>query len=291
MTEMEEDTGSWKERCDRYFTSLTDTDVRQDNNDKDTKNGKSDTHNDNTAEKDSWKNLSEFKQDTNRMLRLKKVLHVLDIHGTRILCAGKHWLECVLWFMIISASLAVLVYVIYLQVTDYQKQVNERTFETVAIQNDAMNSERPLVSSLNSARPLVSFCNRNTLKKSAVSGTRFADLANMDSGIVTSQHEHASIKDTPSNVLKSNHKLNSLLKEQLGDELDRFMRELEDDISIKLLSESSNTSLLYSLAMAGTSDILLRYLQPSRTEIQEIGHKMKDMLVRCIVDGRDCRER
>ena len=276
MADVEDDTDSWKDRCDRYFTSLTDSDGKADNPEKPSmhvSDGK-------FGEKENWKSLGELKkQESKRSYHLKRSLLLLDIHGTRICGTAKHMLEQIVWIVIIIASVAAIVYVIKIQVDAYHKQT--RVFETIAVQTDVRNS----------GGSMVSFCNKNMLRKSTVTGTRFADLVDIDSGIQTAHINVKTNKETTTNVIKSNKKLNALLTEQLGESLDDFMTELQDDIAIKILSETSNVSVLYSLAVNGSSDILLDYLNPSLTEEQIHGHTKEDMLVRCILDGRACRER
>ena len=277
MTEEGDETNSWKDRCDRYFTSLTDS---EENNGKDSKKEHTDTK-DRKDREETWKSLSELKRQGNGYKHVKRALSVLDIHGVKIFTSSKNVLESAAWFVIITASIAAMIYVIYLQVYEYNTQTN--TFVTTEIKTKFRNTDKPLVS----------FCNRNILKKSSVSGTRFADLLDIEN-VNPPTNYISDGQEFVTDIFESNKKLKDLLTDVFNDKGDNFISALQNDVAIKILDEASknkNVSVIHALALAGNSDILLDYLEPSITEIQVYGHKMKEMFVRCIIDGRECKER
>ena len=277
MLDNEENRGSWKARCDRYFTSLTDSGA----------NGDDESNNDGlgpkgakSGEKDTWKSLSELKKHAEfRRNYLKRLFSVVDIHGARVCGYTNSVYEFISWLLIILASVSALAYLVYIQVDDYNSRSS--TFETLDIGTF-----------VNRDTPLVSFCNRNKIKKSKVSGTRFADLANINLDNGTDEDFNASIKtDTVKNIIKSNKKLDKRLLETGDDIREAILSELEDDIISRGHLQSLNMSMLTYLAMNGRSNFMLDFLAPMLSEIQRLGHKTKDMLVQCFLDGRECKDR
>ena len=276
MSDNEGDRGSWRARCDRYFTSLTDSDT---NGEKESKGDNTGTKGNKSGEKETWKSLSELKKQTKeRRGYTKRLLSVLDIHGTRVCGSTNNVYECMTWLFIILASVSALAYLVYLQIDAYNSHTSH--FETLDIETFAKTET-----------PLVSFCNRNILRKSTVSDTRFADLAHVDLETIALSNNTSSQKGDVKNIIGSNKKLNELLAEAGYRVRDAIVAELEDDIISRGLLQSSNISMLQYLALNGRPGMLLEYLEPTLSEIRLLGHKSKDMIVKCFLGGRACKDR
>lgn len=276
MMDTDENGGSWKARCDRYFTSLTDSGA---NGDDDSTENDTVPKGDKSGGKGTWKSLSELKKHTKfRRNYLKRLFSVVDIHGARICGSTNNVYEFIIWLFIILASVSALAYLVYLQVDKYNSPSSK--FETLDIGTF-----------VNRDTPLVSFCSRNKIKKSKVIGSRFADLANIDLDNVVSSNNNDSIKpDTIKNIIDSNKKLVKLLSESGDDIKETILSELEDNIISRGLLQSSNMSVLTYLVINGWTDLIFNYLAPTFSEIEGLGHKMNDMLVRCFLDGRECKD-
>lgn len=279
MSDKDDGMGSWRARCNRYFTSLADSDA---DGDKEVKGDKSYTKNNaQTDENETWKSLSELRKVGNgKRNYIKRMLSVLDIHGAKICGFSNKVFENIVWLVIIVGSISVLVYLVHLQVKQYNTQT--RTFETTNIETASQNTDSPMVS----------FCNRNILKKSSLGGTRFSVLLDIDVDKISNVTiAGINYHDTIKNTIESNKKLLALISRNESSLKETVITELEGDIMAQALTQTPKLSALQYLTLRGRYDQVLDYLKPSLAELQVHGHKIEDMIVKCTLDGRECRNK
>lgn len=294
---MEEECQSWEDRCNRYFSSLSDTEKdhgqekhaaedhrnipnseldRHGNVDEITKSERDDDGNKRTI---PWKSLSEMRKlySEHWVLRhSRKVLAGLDIHGSRISYRAKTRTEMLAWLLISLAGIAVTVYLVYALIDDYS---NNRTYNVIKHGNGKLN---------NKSRLSVTICNMNVLKSSLVDGnSRLSMLKNYTDGTSTNQYFTTPVNIQ--NIISANVQLSMLLREKLSDDIDTFVDNLKDNVIIQELLTSSSKSLIQRLQKYGRPDLLVEILGLTRSEVESMGYTDKDLIQDCWIDEHICR--
>ena len=307
---MDEDCQSWEDRCNRYFSSISDTEK-----DHGQEKHASTTHelgNEQTREHERtgnvgsectvgdalkppgntvagsvkplpWKSLSEMRKlySEHRVLRhARKMMAVLDIHGSRMSYKASTVGEMVLWLIVVLVCVAATAYCSYTLITDY---VNQEPIYNIRTEGQ---SERTRLS--------VSVCNMNILKSSLIPfNSRLYILKNASADRITPSNYQPSMI-TPFSIkfddlIGVNSQLSNRLLTNFGDMASVVLDELRDNIVVKEMFTTSNITLIRRLLAYGRPDLVLEMLGITRSEVERSGYGVEDMLVDCWMDDYKCK--
>ncbi|KAK3604714.1 hypothetical protein CHS0354_018954 [Potamilus streckersoni] len=278
---MEEDTGSWKERCERYFTSMTDLGGKENSPDTSGSSGNQKHEND---EDKQWKNLAELpgKQRNIKLFNeFKRWFSVLDIHGARYGGKTPNTVEFLMWCIIAVAAFGALSFTVYIQVSDSFS--SPRHFQTSEI-----TEMRP-----SEVIPNITICNVNILKKSRLTNTRFNGLLSLEpSHFNQSQVSIISSIDSVKRILHSKSSVWSFLSEKAGAGLSDILLTLGEDYLIGTETTNlTNFQLAYNVGLRGDLTTVMReFVKPTENELSDFGHRREETLLECWIDGRRCRD-
>lgn len=272
------DTQSWKDRCDRYFTSISES-GKNNEQENHTNGSKYAEHEDNAAndQKDTWKDLSEIRKRTSEHWFKRKAKHifsVLDIHGTRILSKSTGTPSFVVWLIILILCSAGFGVTLYFFLTDMIQKTSY--YRTVQVDISRRTSD-----------VVVNICNTNKYKKSAILSSDHEELKSFINGVngPVSVQEQVSL----TNVLDGNSKLKEYLMK--NGELSHVIAELENDVIIKEMLKKSSTSLLHRLSLYGRPELLHQVITMNEEDLEKLGHPTEEVLVQCWVDNSECDKR
>lgn len=294
---MNEDSQSWEDRCNRYFSSLSDTEkdygqekhmsgVQTSNIVPDNEYGDNsyvdrvpECKHGGSDEATPWKSLSEMRRlysEHSMMRYTRKLMSTLDIHGARMSSRSSTVVEMVVWFVLMAAALGATVYLCYLIVHNYRN--SERLY---ALKKHPGYDRTTLT---------LTFCNLNILKNSSISSdSRFSVLTSpTDPTIpIIDNSPQTSLKA----LLNTNAKLTSRLEADLGDNVEGFVEQLQRNVIVQELLIQSNVSLVQRLRKYQRPNVLMEVLGVTLAEVDALGYRADEMLVNCWTDDTACVER
>lgn len=145
----EDSYSAWKDRCDRYFTSISESEsVRNGNYEK-------------NRHMKKWRTLRDVTSDeltksdaTSNFDRARLWLPAVDIHGLGIAGTTTHVLETSIWIIISCVAFSGFVFLVYLN------------FSVYYLQSSSFRTEQ--VGARISEVPVITVCNKNKLRFSVV---------------------------------------------------------------------------------------------------------------------------
>jgi len=270
---METEETTWKDRCERYFSSITESDENVKRKSK-------------SKEKESeWKEISEIggqqeRDSVSKFTSAKKWLKVVDMHGWKLAGTTSNRIESVISIIISILMCGALGFLVYLNVSIYIQQSSH--FVTT--------SHKPIPNESLS----FTICNKNLFRKSAASAahSRFINLANLDS-ISFSSSQLSRQPFVSSQDLIENSPLWSLLNNELHHQnILKYMSEFDEDfVPYSYMSTANDFDSLY-VSSVSDGDKVLRYaLKPTKTELKDYGHHRDKILVHCWDGHRRCSDK
>lgn len=287
---MDDDCQSWEDRCNRYFSSLSDTEKdhgqekhtvmtsREAANNIQDKVGDQPSveANGGTYNTPQWRSLSEMRKLYTEhwgFRYTRRIMSVIDIHGAKASYRANSKVEIIVWLLIILAAVGVTAYLCYLIVIDCTR------------------SDKVLVTTLENSNIKdgisITICNMNLLKRSLVTASsRFSQFTNSQtSAIVTNQTVPVlSLED----LVRSNENLFKFLKSNLDPEFNTVVDSLRPNFVIKEMMTGSSVPLVQRLLGYGRPDVLAEVLGVTTAEVEALGHASDDMLIDCWMDNRKC---
>lgn len=258
---MDEEGSNWKDRCERYFTSLTDSDKQRQKDQK--------------MQSNEWKSLG-AKSNNSKRAKMQYWLRALDIHGLHFAGSTRNSLECAVWFLIALVSAGGLVFMLYLSINGYINQDNYLQLKSSTLSNKRIPST------------YISICNLNVFKRSKLlQSSRLSKLANIDFGSFNPQ-QYSSAK-----LLLETKEIWPILQRALGGGIDDFVSDLNHDfLPYAGMTKSDDWESLYGASKTYGFEIWRDAVNPSLSEIRQFGHQPNDMVVQCREsNGRDCQSR
>ena len=284
---MDDDNRSWEERCDRYFSSISDTekDRGQEKNQSRAHTGtgfgnekycQECAHD--GVDKGPWSNLSELKRPVTGntfVRRLHSVMERVDLNGTRLCAKTRSSPEVAFWSILIVCSVAVTGFLFYLIAVNYVNAGYAFKLKRFDSNNDKTNR----------FNMVVSICNENLLKKNALkgvnSGSFLSALVNTSSATLTSKLLTKSVKL----VLRENGNFENELNNE------SFINELEADIVVQEMRNAHGAALVQTLASYGLSEVIRALGGITSSDVGLYGHAAADSLLDCWVGNRKCGPR
>ncbi|XP_061172242.1 uncharacterized protein LOC133181699 [Saccostrea echinata] len=265
----EDSYGAWKDRCDRYFTSISESES--------VGNGECDK----SKQKKKWKTLRDVTSDdfTNSTSNFEVVKHwfsAIDIHGLRLAGTTANVLESIIWIIVPCVAFGGFVFFVYLNFSVYLQQLSSYQIES--------RSDRP------SVPVYVTVCNKNKLRFSVVSSSssRFRDLIALPASaqmLIPPSNKKGveAIKFTPFYSFAQ-----TLLDK---DKLDKLVAEADADfLPFSSMSSPNDWDNAYKASLKYGFWVLQRAASPSKDEYLKYGHQTNETLVQCLYDRRSCKE-
>lgn len=278
---------SWKERCDRYFSSISDTGKDRDQ-EKQTKNDSENSRDKRAARNEffddgekGWKDLSEIKNaySENSFVRnVRYILSMLDVHGSKLATKTKGTVGFIIWMILIVGFIISLSILLYFMLTDYLRESS--TFRITGI----ASSERAPPSDMS-----LTVCNLNVIKKSKLADTSLQDLNLFISG--NTKLSKTPDRSSVSEVFENNEKLKEFVTRHNPGKISELIKIIENDVIVQELTSSSDLSLLYRLSKYGRPQILKEVIQLSVNDLEKAGNEANETLVRCWKDYTKCQPR
>lgn len=270
---MDEDSNSWQHRCERYFTSISESDERRE------RWGYDRIQEGPIME---WKHLTELANDAKRrssaFSRAKRWMRQLDIHGcSRVGYASV--VESVFWIIISVLGFGALSYIVYLYADIYQ---NASHFQTLSYK----------IPPFSSSSPNITICNNNILRKSALqqSQNRFQallDVSTKTNKILQQRQQTLTAKELLERTTLYEN-LTSLLQPS---ELASLYSELEEEyLPYSYMSSPTDYGSLYLWGIQEGVEILREVVNPTKSELQTYGHRKDTLIVHCWADGKNCNK-
>ena len=268
----EESYRAWKDRCERYFTSISESEsVKNGGQEKNKHLKKWRTLHDVTSEDLSKSNT------TSNFDRAKQWLSVLDIHGLGVAGTTPNALETAIWIIISCVAFSGFVFLVYLSFSVYIQQSSSYEME----QADG---------TLTSA-PFVTVCNKNKLRYSVVasSANRFRDLlvpmttATMLTPSPLLQNGSDAIRSDPFYSF-----IHNLLNK---DEYDKMISEIDSSfLPYAMMTSPNDWYTVYSASLRDGFHILRQAVSPTAEEFWKLGHYANKTLIQCLYNGQPCSE-
>lgn len=265
----EDSYSAWKDRCDRYFTSISESEsVRNGGYEK-------------NRHMKKWRTLRDVTSDeltksdvTSNFDRARLWLPAVDIHGLGIAGTTTNVLETSIWIIISCAAFSGFVFLAYLNVSVYY------------LQSSSFRTEQ--VGARISEAPFVTVCNMNKLRFSAVAsaGDRFRDLL---VPMTTTSMLSPSLTKNGTDAIKSTSFQNFLRNVLDQEKYDKLISEI--DSSFEPYSSMTSQSDWYSIYRASLRygfRILEQAVRPNREEQWKFGHHANKTLVQCLYNGKSC---
>ncbi|XP_062588121.1 uncharacterized protein LOC134249782 isoform X1 [Saccostrea cucullata] len=265
----EDSYGAWKDRCDRYFTSISESESVGNGNCEKSK------------EKKKWKTLRDVTSDdfTNSTSNFEIARHwfsAIDIHGFGLAGASANVLESIIWIIVPCVALGGFVFFVYLNFSVYLQQLSSYKIES--------SYNRP------SDPVYVTVCNKNKLRFSVVASSfgRFRNLIALSAPahmLIPSSNKNGveAVKFTPfysfAQTLLDKDKLDKLIAEA-----DAFFLPFSSMTSPNDWDNAYKASLKYGFW------VLQRAASPSKEEYLKYGHQTNETIVQCLCDKRPCKE-
>ncbi|XP_052795480.1 uncharacterized protein LOC128228292 [Mya arenaria] len=284
---MEEDSRSWEERCDRYFSSISDTEKDR-GQEKHLPppttpeytpaagNGHSqqipgtDRVEDNVQ---PWSNLSDLKLPLAKNKVLRRVqsgaLARVDVHGTRMLATSTSLLEAAVWSVFMLGSLAVTAYLGYLIVSNFQTSGTVFKLQEHALKRKEFR---------------FSVCNLNLVKKSSIENSPSSSFLEELIGRTNESSRTEQLKRDVKQVLESNGHFSEWIED------DAFIEYLEADVVVQEMQKLSGGSLVRRLAAYQNPGLLRRLGAVATADVQRHGHTASGALLDCWMGNRRCQQ-
>lgn len=282
--EDELDSQSWQDRCERYFTSLSDTGKDRDQekhhrNESENSREKRD-HEDMDDNDKVWKDLSEVRKRFSEywlVRRARTVLSVLDCHGARVAGKTKGTPWVIFWMVIVLISVVTLGVLLFYIMTEYINQAP-------AYRIINMTSHK-----LDSSEISLTVCNLNLIRKSKLTDPELNDLKLFLDGV--NQNERTAEKSSAKEVINANLELKALLLNKFSDKLSDVFAYFDEDVVMQELTSSSDVPLLHRLSSYGKPELLKEVARVSKTLVEQFGHKTNKTLAQCLIGNRLCQEK
>ncbi|XP_045156231.2 amiloride-sensitive sodium channel subunit alpha-like [Mercenaria mercenaria] len=276
---------SWKDRCDRYFSSISDTGKDRDQE----KHAKNDSENtrerrvmknglldDNDKE---WRDLSEVRNVFSEYWLLRsarRVMSMLDIHGARVASKTTGTVGFIIWMIIVVISVLTFGSLLYFILRDYSDEPSTFRINSIRQSKGLISDDISLT-----------VCNLNVIKKSQLVNSGLNDLDDLINGknIIVTREETNTVREE----LETNKKLKAFLLTRNTDTFSEFVASTENDIVVQELTRSSNLSLLHRLSQYGKPGLLKEVVQLSKADVEKMGHATNETLVKCWKDNRQCQ--
>lgn len=265
----EDSYSAWKDRCDRYFTSISESEsVRNGNCEK-------------NRHMKKWRTLRDVTSDeltksdaTSNFDRARLWLPAVDIHGLGIAGTTTHVLETSIWIIISCVAFSGFVFLVYLN------------FSVYYLQSSSFRTEQ--VGARISEVPVITVCNKNKLRFSVVAsaGDRFRDLL---VPMTTTSMLSPSLTKNGTDAIKSTSFQTFLRNVVDKEKYDKLMSEI--DFSFEPYSSMTSQNDWYSVYRASLRygfRILEQAVRPNREEQWKFGHQANKTLVQCLYNGRPC---
>ncbi|CAG2223563.1 ENACD [Mytilus edulis] len=250
---MDEEGSNWQDRCERYFTSLTDSD-KQRQRDKKLKD---------KMDEDCWKKLTEKTDKSKRKKKVQYWFRALDIHGLHFAGSVRNSLECVVWVLLTIIACGALSFLLYLTVNGYLNQ------------NNYLELKMSSMTYKNHPPTFVTVCNLNLFRKSSLLANqgRFSKLVNINSGVFSPQPV------TSTEQLMKNSDIWSILK---NSGVLSYASQLDQDfLPYSGMITSDDWGSLYGASMKYGFGVWTEAVRPTLSELKLLGHKQSDMIVEC----------
>ncbi|XP_060572309.1 acid-sensing ion channel 5-like isoform X2 [Ruditapes philippinarum] len=278
---------SWKDRCDRYFTSISDTGKDRDQE----KTAKNDSENsrEKRASLDDffddgekgWKDLSEIKKAFSEhwfLRHIRNALSVLDIHGSNIASKAKNTVGFTIWAILTLVSVITFGILLYFMLQEYLNRPS--SFRVTSLST----SERVVSSDIS-----LTVCNLNVIKKSRLPDTGLNELHKFVSGETKAapRTEKVTVKE----MIESNEKLTEFVTEHNPGKVSELVKSIENDVIVQELIHSSEESLLFRLSKYARPQILREVTHITKDDVERAGHVTNETLVQCWRDNSECQLR
>lgn len=250
---MDDEGSNWQDRCERYFTSLTDSD-KQRQRDKKLKD---------KMDEDCWKKLTEKTDKSKRKKKVQYWFRALDIHGLHFAGSVRNSLECVVWVLLTIIACGALSFLLYLTVNGYLNQ------------NNYLELKMSSMTYKNHPPTFVTVCNLNLFRKSSLLANqgRLSKLVNINSGVFSPQPV------TSTEQLMKNSDIWSILK---NSGVLSYASQLDQDfLPYSGMITSDDWGSLYGASMKYGFGVWTEAVRPTLSELKLLGHKQSDMIVEC----------
>ncbi|RUS74596.1 hypothetical protein EGW08_017638 [Elysia chlorotica] len=284
----------WRERCDRYFSSMVDAHYTENNGAKSHTKGKNKKRRKEKKYKVTKENgyrrfdkgpvqfpsqharhhVTTFTSKAEPLKGPIRWLSVLDLHGTSMLLRGRSVLFCLFWTIASVLALSVFGVFVFIFVSDYFDDAT--VFKVKMAQESMTPSPLSLV-----------LCNANLLRMSSVSpGSRFYGLRNIT---VSDQVSTQTVfTQSPSDLLDRKELKEFLeLAGQKSDELPLSDLQAEFGLYSAMVSDS-DWDAVASAALRVNSNPFPEALRMTASEMRSFGTDMKSDVLRCTKNGRQC---
>lgn len=282
--EDELDSQSWQERCERYFTSISDTGKDRDQEKhlrNDSENSREKREKENMDDNDKvWKDLSEVRKRFSEywlVRRARKALSILDIHGARVAGKTKGTPWAIFWMVIVLISVVTFGVLLFYIMTEYLNQTPEYRIKS-------MTSHK-----LDSSEISLTVCNLNLIRKSKLTDSKLNDLKSFLDGV--NDNKRTTEKPSAKEVINANVELKTLLLNNFSDKLSDVFAYFDDDVVMQELTSSSDIPLLHRLSNYGKPELLKKIARVSKTLVEQFGHKTNETLAQCWIGNTLCQEK
>lgn len=261
---------AWKDRCERYFTSISESDS--------VKNGSFERN----KHPKKWRSLRDVTSDdfmksdaTSNIERAKQWLSAVDVHGLRLAGTANNVLETVIWIIVPCVAFGGFVFFMYLNFSVYLLQSSSFRVESIK--------------SRLAEAPFVTVCNKNKLRFSVVASSngRFRNLLVLKEpgSVLTPVPNKNGSEAIKSTTFSSFAK--KLLKK---DEFDEMISDIDASfLSFSYMTSPNDWSAAFKESLKHGFQILQRVVSPNRQEYSEYGHQPNKSLVQCLYDGQPCK--
>ncbi|OWF49348.1 degenerin-like protein unc-105 [Mizuhopecten yessoensis] len=273
---MDEDSNSWQHRCERYFTSISESDERRGGG------GGGGYNRIQEGPNMEWKHLNGLANDAKKrssgFSRAKRWMRQLDIHGCGRVGYASIF-ESVIWIVISVLAFGALTYAVYLYAMIY---LQTSQFKTLSY----------TIPPFSSSSPNITICNNNILRKSALqrSQNRFQGLLNVSAKtnkILQQRQQTLTAKELLERTTLYDN-LTDLLK---NSELASLYSELEEEyLPYSYMSSPDDYGSLYLWGLREGVEILREVVTPTKSELLTYGHQKVQLIVHCWADGKNCNK-
>ncbi|GFO47886.1 amiloride-sensitive cation channel 4-b [Plakobranchus ocellatus] len=280
----------WRERCDRYFSSMQDVDTIEiattQKHRKETKKRKKTekkykTLSDKSREKfhnhpppHHHQHVTTFTTKAEPLKGPVRWLSGVDLHGTSMLLRARSHLYCLFWITVsILASIVCGVFV-YIFISDYLDK------STVFKMQMSRESSAPSPLSL-------VLCNSNLLRASSVSqGTRFYGLKNLT---VSTPLSSRTVPTQSPNELLAGTKLQELMNTVSVESDTLPLDDLQQEFSFySAMIADSDWDAVAEASLGLNFDLFPKALRMTATEMRMFGPDVKSDVLQCSKNGRQC---
>jgi hypothetical protein len=257
---------AWKDRCERYFTSMSESESVQNENQQPKK----------------WRTLRDVTSDdftksyaTSTIDRAKQWLSAVDVHGLRVAGTANNVLETVIWIIVPCVAFGGFLFLMYLNLSVYLRQASNYRIETI--------------DSLLMKAPYVTVCNQNKLRFSVVasSNERFQNLLSLKEA--ESVRTPAPNKNG-SQVIQSTT-FSSFVQSLLNkEELEEMILDIDATfLPFSFMASPNDWNAAFKESLKHGFQILRRAVSPNKREYSDYGHLPNRSLLQCLDRGQPCK--